>query len=450
MSSPRVANIVRRRFLVACAAACVVLGGIAPPVRAEQPATRPVATSQAAGEDIATVHYDLHVEHLDAQETGRMLEQLYLHLTHFFGKAPSVRLSLCVMSTQPRWAAALRRDHLSAPDAGGFYSADTHKAYLYIQPSDYFTRQLILHEAVHQFHRLAIAGSDRALPAWYVEGLAEYFGMHNWDGNSLKTGVVPAATLEDYPAKALKQLDKVKGDLEAVISGRSNCDRPLAWALVHFLMGRDPKKFRELSARLDRGEAPLEAWQGVYGKEGIRVADGLRQWIERNWQPWQIVWISWQQRGDCLEGKSTVVGLAVLKRTPARLTVELEPVGRPFLAGLVVGFQDPNNFHLIQLGSPTELITVQRKDRKWVNRLVRTVPAPTGRPVLSVECTSESVTPIVNGRRLEAMPVQGKVGLSIDNCRALFHIIDLDEGTTPTSQPATGPATKPDRDAGTQ
>ena len=183
------------------------------------------ATSQAK-----TAHYDISAERLDAAEIGRMLEQHYVYLERFFGRAPTSRMRVEVHADLDRYKAALGRDGHSYPGGGGYFAPNTRKAYLFIQPSDYFTRHLILHEATHQFQ--ALLRTDPVLPRvpWYIEGLAEYFGMHNWDGRRLEVGIVPAITLEDYPAKALKQWEACGGNLEGLIAGRVKDDRALSWA----------------------------------------------------------------------------------------------------------------------------------------------------------------------------------------------------------------------------
>jgi hypothetical protein len=50
--------------------------------------------------------------------------------------------------------------------------------WLYAQPSDYYTRHLLLHEGTHVF-MLSFLGACG--PGWYMEGTAELFGTHNYD-----------------------------------------------------------------------------------------------------------------------------------------------------------------------------------------------------------------------------------------------------------------------------
>ena len=189
-------------------------------------------------------------QNIDLEDTGRLLEELHAQLTKFFGKAPKGKLRLEVWATEKEWAESIRKDGADVPTgAGGYYWPTSKKAYLYVQPSAHYTRQLILHEATHQFHYLASTRNRSPGAFWYTEGLAEYFGMHNWDGKTLKTGVVPAVTLEDYPRKALENFDKLDRNLSGMISGKVSCQRPEAWALIHFLVNNHAKRFTKFRKR---------------------------------------------------------------------------------------------------------------------------------------------------------------------------------------------------------
>ncbi|MCE9582539.1 MAG: hypothetical protein K8T20_08610, partial [Planctomycetes bacterium] len=184
------------------------------------------ALCAAAEPDVATKHYDVHAEGMDAKEAGAILEALWEQLAKYFGGSPKGRLRVEIAATKEGFEAALKKDKVGDVEAGGFYWPGTKTAYLFVQPSAFYTRQLLIHEATHQFHLLTAAGNKPPLAAWYGEGLVEWFGLHNWDGKELKTCVVPAVTLEDYPAQALKQLGDLKDDIVGVATGKVACDRP--------------------------------------------------------------------------------------------------------------------------------------------------------------------------------------------------------------------------------
>jgi hypothetical protein len=317
---------------------------------------------------LLTEHYDLHAEGVDEDEVGRLLEALHADLTKHFGRAPKGKLRIEIYRTRDDWATALRRDRQIVPDgAGGYYAPGTKTAYLYVQPSEYFTRQLILHEATHQFHYLAATGNRNPAVGWYTEGLAEYFAMHNWDGTKLQTGVVPAVTLEDYPAKALEQFDA---------------------------RGQD--------------------FPGLVGGEAERLAEfakAFRAWIVEHQQPWKIVWVAWQERGDRIEGASNVNGIALLKKPAERLEAEIDGDA---LAGLVFGFRSADEFTLFQRTSGGWRV-VRRKNGAWETL---GSGAKSGR-VLAVTRKGEC---FVDGERVGTFETSGDLGLNVDGGRARFKV----------------------------
>ena len=66
-----------------------------------------------------------------------------------------------------------------------------YEVWLHEQPSDYYRRHLLLHEATHSFMSTLLGGCG---PGWYMEGIAEMLGTHDWDAatDELALGVMPA------------------------------------------------------------------------------------------------------------------------------------------------------------------------------------------------------------------------------------------------------------------
>ncbi len=372
--------------------------------------------------EVTTEHYHVRSAGPDAEMVGRMLEGLYGRLAEFFGNRPQGRLEVEIYASREAYREALDRDGLKHVGGGGYYSPTTKKAYLFPQPSEYFTRQLILHEAAHQFHFLTATGNSAPRSAWYVEGLAEYFAMHNFDGDVLQTGVVPAITLEDYPSKAIAALQACDWDLEGIVAGRVKADRPLAWSLVHFLIQRRPAEFKQLAARLDRNEEPTAAWEASLGRLTPEFVGQYRKWVEDHAQPWSIVWTSWQERGERIEGHSRVVGGCVLKETPRRLEAEMELLEGRLKAGLVFGYRSPQDFYMLQVFSHGWVWIVRRVDDQWETLVSEAVPKPQRRNVVALSRDENRVTLSVNGQEVRTLEAPGRIGLNVDACRVWFDV----------------------------
>jgi hypothetical protein len=60
------------------------------------------------------------------------------------------------------------------------------------QPTDYYQRHLLLHEATHSFMSTLLGSCG---PGWYMEGMAELCGSHTWDPRSreLRLAVMPTS-----------------------------------------------------------------------------------------------------------------------------------------------------------------------------------------------------------------------------------------------------------------
>ncbi|HMO85573.1 MAG TPA: hypothetical protein PKC18_11715 [Lacipirellulaceae bacterium] len=57
------------------------------------------------------------------------------------------------------------------------------------QPSDYYRRHLMLHEGTHAFMQTQLGGAGAP---WYMEGMAELLGTHQWRDGQIELGVIPA------------------------------------------------------------------------------------------------------------------------------------------------------------------------------------------------------------------------------------------------------------------
>lgn len=96
------------------------------------------------------------------------------------------KLVACVMDRKERFEGAglYTRD---LPDFPNGYQKGS-QFWLFDQPSDYYRRHLLLHEGTHAFMNRWLGGAG---PPWYMEGLAEMLGTHEWDGQRLTLGFNP-------------------------------------------------------------------------------------------------------------------------------------------------------------------------------------------------------------------------------------------------------------------
>lgn len=130
----------------------------------------------------------------------------------------------------------------------------------------YRTRRILLHEGRHQYD-LLVAKTFFHMPAWYREGTAEYWSVHEWDGKTLKMGVLNAASNEHlhFLQRIIKR-KKLKG-AEATLkqAGEPAIEAEFyqqSWAFVFFCRtGSYAESFRKWETELLSGRLRDEAAQ---------------------------------------------------------------------------------------------------------------------------------------------------------------------------------------------
>jgi hypothetical protein len=109
------------------------------------------------------------------------------------------------------------------------------RVWLMAQPSDYYTRHLLLHEGVHAIAERLFGAAG---PPWFAEGTAELLATHRWDGRRVELPVVPDSR-EAFPYWGrFKLLDERREtgealSLEAIFRYRGTARRqvePYAWS----------------------------------------------------------------------------------------------------------------------------------------------------------------------------------------------------------------------------
>ena len=328
---------------------------------------------------VTTKHYRLYYEgsQRSASEAAKVLEAAWSGFERWFGAAPKLaegeKLVVRFYATAKAWAAGIRSDGTAVPHgAGGYYWPGTRTAYLYRQPTVYFTRVLLIHEAAHQFHFLTHTRNRSPRAGWYTEGLAEFLSWHQWDGETLKLGVIPGVTLKDYPAKALAEMGNDDFDLGTIISGGRKASRAISWALFCFLaQGNDGgplPRFDEFRRAMDRGARARPVFEKYFGRIG-RLEPKLRAWLEQNQTPWAPVFNEWEQIGNArFRGYARVVTACRLKEPATRLVARLEmPNRRYWRAGLLLHWTSNDDYTVAMVTSWGGLRVDRRKGGRWIN-----------------------------------------------------------------------------------
>jgi hypothetical protein len=163
------------------------------------------------------------------------------------------RITGCLMKDKKKFAAAGLLPDSLPPFEHGYSTGD--RLWLYDQPVDFYRRELLLHEGTHCFMFTTFGGAG---PPWYMEGLAEYLGVHRLDDGRLELGYMPRSreespgwgrvrTIQDAVAarKAMRLRAVVELPFEA---NRQTATYAWQWALVT-LLERHPryqKRFHQL------------------------------------------------------------------------------------------------------------------------------------------------------------------------------------------------------------
>jgi len=390
--------------------------------------TRP-ARAEPTVHVVETAHYRLHYEgsEKDAQEAGRVLEAAWGGFKAWFGTTPKLgkdeRLVVRFYAKAEGWAAGIRADGTQVPHgAGGYYWPGTKTAYLYRQPTVYFTRTLLVHEAAHQFHFLTQTRNRNPTAKWYTEGLAEFLSWHRWDGTTLALGVVPGVTLKDYPAKALAELDQEDFDLGAIVSGGKPASRALSWALFCFLAtGKDGgplPRFDTFRRKMDRGGRAKPLFESFFGRPG-RLEPKLRAWLEGNQALWAPVFNEWEQVGaGRFRGYASVVTACRLKGEVKRLRARLEPRKSWYWrAGLLLHWTDKSDYTVAMVTSSGSFRVDRRKGGRWITLDRARLPGRPGRGAVTLEARREGerVGFLFDGQPLGSWKLPGAtLGLALE------------------------------------
>ncbi|MDJ0976169.1 MAG: hypothetical protein QNJ98_17040 [Planctomycetota bacterium] len=378
-------------------------------------------------------HYRLstNVDPARSKTYARMLEAMWPLLRDFFGSEPKLergeRLDVFFLADAQDWRDKLRADGIHIPrGAGGYYWPGNKSVYLYTQPTIYNTRQLLLHEAMHQFHFLARCNNKAPKDAWYVEGLVEYLSRHYWDGETLTLGVVPTCSLANYAERALACYEQDDYDLTALVESERAGERYEQWALVRFLLEADEGKYRRrwrtLAAKLDRGQTARSVFAKVVG-EPKALQPKIRAWLATQQEPYAPVWNEWIGTApDAVWGTARVTSACRARDDVESMAATLHvPAGR-WKGGLLIGFESPKAYTVVLLNDRGGYAVNRRVDGRW--RVLKRGKAPAaveGRYRLRATCGEAGVTVRANDVVLGTFALPGRgMGVCLDSCSLQF------------------------------
>lgn len=396
---------------------------------------------------IETEHYRLVAETSPetASEYGRVLETAWPHLREFFGAEPELekdeRLSIVFCATRESFARRLLAAGIQPPAAGGYYHLRSRTAFAWRQPTIYFTRCLLLHETIHQFHYLAKTDNRTGLAGWYAEGIAEFLSRHYLDGEKLTLGVVPMVTLEDSSRTALEALTGDDADLTKLLTGRP-LSRPAACALVRWAVtadgGKHRKRFERLAKKLDRGARNIDLLYRTYGKPA-KLRAALVEFLEGSQEPWSQIFNEWEGTApDAFRGTAGkgIVSACRVKGDADRISAVLVvPEGRNWMAGLLLDHPGGKDYTTALLTSEGRVRVHRRRGGKWIRLLDSTLPVSDPGKTIRFEATRTEgkVRLKIEGKTIGAWELSGRaLGLAIQGGVATFR--DVKWGQTPADR----------------
>lgn len=370
----------------------------------------------------------------EADEWARMLDAAWPQYAAFFGAEPKLRrgerLRVAMYEDDATWRAAIVAGGGTPPSAGGYYCPDARVAYVKRQPSAWYTRTLLLHEAAHQYHYHARSNHGRPSGSWYVEGVAEHLGSHTWDGATLTLGVLPLVSLEDRAGKALSAAHADGFTLTGLVEA-DTASRPEAMLLVRFLHAAYRERFDRLARRLDRGtEIDGKGFAKAVGKPDVLLGE-WRSWLAAHQEPLVSVFVAWDARGPALlHGDGKVVSICRTRGPARRVAARVSALGeRQLRAGVLLSFESPRRYVMAvvdERGETPRLQVDRMHDGRWTRLAQESLPGGGPWPVRA-ERGPVGVTVTVGDATFGPYDVpDGPLGFALDACRAAFDEIAID------------------------
>ena len=278
---------------------------------------------------ILSKHYDFYLEgeNLDPLDTAKLLEAAWKVKKEFFQACPpeSERMRIEMYDNREGYYSALNRDNLGQIDSGGYYWEGNKKAYLWWQSAGIeFSRYLLLHEAAHQFEHLC--NKKARVAKFWVEGIADFLGMHHWNGKSIKLGAsMNSHLLRDKAANALQTYENLNNNFADILQ-RNSYNYDESWGIVHFLMHQNKEKGRRLFNNMLKSNSLEDSWEKTFKSKELQQdfhAEFIKWLTKMKECPKDIFFVSW---GDIWFGWEKVNELKkfLRKKCPEELNVLIE------------------------------------------------------------------------------------------------------------------------------
>ena len=161
-----------------------------------------------------------------------------------------------------------------------------HEMWVYLQPGNYYTRHLLIHEGTHSFMQWFLGGTGAP---WYTEGMAEMLGVHLWKDGKLKINfhLKDRKQAEYWGRIKLIHKDLKQGimrSLDDVFNIQATSFREVrfyawSWAACEFLSNHSKSRAAFANLKNTADQSPERFNQAFINS----LRDSLPQ-LERDWQ----------------------------------------------------------------------------------------------------------------------------------------------------------------------
>ena len=321
----------------------------------------------------------------EARDLLNVLEAAFPQFEEFFGKAPkasaSNRLRVYLYDDQDQWKAGLEQvGGTYLGPAGGNYCWKTQAVFFYRQPTDWFTRKLMLQMCAHQF-MAHLTGHKKMASHWYRLGTVNYLSNHAWDGERIQIGVPPALTLENQASIALARLREPDFDYRKLITPTDKDDSAIHCEAMRVIQS-EPSYRRalfSLRTQLDKGVAlSTEEWNTAFGSYK-RFDEKLRDSVARSQEPFVPVINQWETRRVDTDEKTghrtwtlrgtapNYISVATTREEANSLEFRVDRKGQPGRVGALLDWIDHDD-HTVLLFMTEGSYHVQRRTKQgWTN-----------------------------------------------------------------------------------